>query len=398
MNSPEHIVVAGAAAAGITAARALRAQGWGGRLTLIGKEGGMPYDRPPLSKRLMAGECPVEALNLVSEDGMKALNLHYLDGTSATGLDTDASSLQLSNGSTLQYDRLLIATGADARVIPNLSQAANCYSLRNLNDALAIREHLTAGKRVLVVGAGFIGTELAAIAKTSGCEVTVIDKSKVPLGARVGDIVGKRIEKLHEANGVVFHNDCELREVKWRDRTITEVRLDTGVVIACDVIVVAIGAVPSVQWCSGLNIRSGVVCNEYCEAAPNVYAAGDAAEWFHKGYGEHMRIEHRTNASEQAMAAAKNMLGSRVEYAPLPFFWSDQYQVQIHSYGRIGPQYTVEVVEGDQLKDDSCIFRYYQGDVLMGVLSWNASRKAREHIKPLKEEWTKSHAPAAVAG
>lgn len=148
--------------------------------------------------------------------------------------------------------------------------------------------------------------------------------------------------------------------MKWRDRTITEVRLDTGVVIACDVIVVAIGAVPSVQWCSGLNIRSGVVCNEYCEAAPNVYAAGDAAEWFHKGYGEHMRIEHRTNASEQAMAAAKNMLGSRVEYAPLPFFWSDQYQVQIHSYGRIGPQYTVEVVEGDQLKDDSCIFRYYQ--------------------------------------
>ncbi|MGE8450800.1 MAG: NAD(P)/FAD-dependent oxidoreductase, partial [Pseudomonadales bacterium] len=311
MNSPEHIVVVGASAAGITAARALRAQGWGGRLTLIGKEGGMPYDRPPLSKRLMAGECPVEALNLVSEDGMKALNLHYLDGTSATGLDTDASSLQLSNGSTLQYDRLLIATGADARVIPNLSQAANCYSLRNLNDALAIREHLTAGKRALVVGAGFIGTELAAIAKTSGCEVTVIDKSKVPLGARVGDIVGKRIEKLHEANGVVFHNDCELREVKWRDRTITEVRLDTGVVIACDVIVVAIGAVPSVQWCSGLNIRSGVVCNEYCEAAPNVYAAGDAAEWFHKGYGEHMRIEHRTNASEQAMAAAKNMLGSR---------------------------------------------------------------------------------------
>lgn len=158
MNSPEHIVVVGASAAGITAARALRAQGWGGRLTLIGKEGGMPYDRPPLSKRLMAGECPVEALNLVSEDGMKALNLHYLDGTSATGLDTDASSLQLSNGSTLQYDRLLIATGADARVIPNLSQAANCYSLRNLNDALAIREHLTAGKRALVVGAGFIGT------------------------------------------------------------------------------------------------------------------------------------------------------------------------------------------------------------------------------------------------
>jgi NADPH-dependent 2,4-dienoyl-CoA reductase/sulfur reductase-like enzyme len=309
-----------------------------------------------LSKRLMAGECPVEALNLVSEDGMKALNLHYLDGTSATGLDTDASSLQLSNGSTLQYDRLLIATGADARVIPNLSQAANCYSLRNLNDALAIREHLTAGKRALVVGAGFIGTELAAIAKTSGCEVTVIDKSKVPLGARVGDIVGKRIEKLHEANGVVFHNDCELREVKWRDRTITEVRLDTGVVIACDVIVVAIGAVPSVQWCSGLNIRSGVVCNEYCEAAPNVYAAGDAAEWFHKGYGEHMRIEHRTNASEQAMAAAKNMLGSRVEYAPLPFFWSDQYQVQIHSYGRIGPQYTVEVVEGDQLKTTPASF------------------------------------------
>lgn len=397
MDSPEHIVVVGASAAGITAARTLRAQGWEGRLTLIGKESGLPYDRPPLSKRLMAGKCPVEALNLMSEDGMKALNLRYIDGMSATGLHANDNALQLSNGTTLHYDRLLIATGADARVIPSLGQAENCYSLRNVSDALAIREHLTVGKRVLVVGAGFIGTELAAIARAKGCLVTVLDKSRIPLAARVGEIVGKRIEKLHEGNGVVFHNKCEITEAKWHNRSIAEVRLDTGIAVPCDLIVVAIGATPNVQWCGGLNIRSGVVCNEFCEAAPNVYAAGDAAEWFHKGYGEHIRIEHRTNASEQAMAAAKNMLGSRIEYAPLPFFWSDQYQIQIQSYGRIGPQYTVDIVEGDS-KDESLIFRYFQGDALMGILSWNASRKAREFINPLKDVWTKSAASAAVAG
>ena len=189
VSTAQHIVVVGASAAGITAARTLRAQGWDGQLTLVGKEHGLPYDRPPLSKRLMAGQCAPEALNLVSEDGLQALKLDYLKGTSAVGLRVKQNSLQLSNGSSLQYDRLLIATGCDARVIPGLSETSNCFHLRNLSDALAIREQLTEGRRLVLIGAGFIGTELAAVARANACKVEVVDSAPIPLSMRVGETV-----------------------------------------------------------------------------------------------------------------------------------------------------------------------------------------------------------------
>lgn len=388
MSSTDRMVVVGASAAGCTGVRTLRSTGWSGEIVLVGDENCTPYDRPPLSKKLISGECETEKIQLTSLDDFKKLDVAYRPGVSAVSLDRDQKTIALSTGETLEYSRLLIATGARARPLPLLHGAKNCFYLRNLPDALAIRARLTAGKHIAIIGAGFIGTELAAIARSLGVNVTVIDQWGTPLAAKIGAVAGARIEALHESRGVKFHLRSNIVGVEKTADGIDRITLHDGASIECDMVIVAIGAIPNAEWLegSGLDIRNGLVCDEYCAADNDVYAAGDVAQWFHGGYGSHMRIEHRTNASEQAMTAARNMLGAKIPYRPLPFFWSDQYDVQLQSYGRIGADFSVEYLSGSP-RENSFVLGYFHQDKLNGVLSWNAIREGRQHLASLRTAW-----------
>jgi NADPH-dependent 2,4-dienoyl-CoA reductase/sulfur reductase-like enzyme len=239
--------------------------------------------------------------------------------------------------------------------------------LRTLDDALTLRERLGPGQRLVVVGAGFLGAEAAAVAWRLGAQVTLLEPAPVPLAHAVGEEVGRVLSRAHLERGVDLRTGVAVTEV-----TEEGVRLADGAEIEADEVLVAIGSLPNVEWLadSGLTLGDGVVCDEYCEAARGVYAAGDVARWYNPLFGVSMRIEHRTNAAEQGMAAARNLLNSeaRKAFAPVPYFWSDQYEMKIQAYGYLRGHEEVRVVEGE-LAEGRFLAAYRRGERLSGVLA-----------------------------
>ncbi|MFD8818317.1 NAD(P)/FAD-dependent oxidoreductase, partial [Streptomyces sp. NPDC059627] len=234
-------------------------------------------------------------------------------------------------------------------------------------DALTLRERLGPGQRLVVVGAGFLGAEAAAVARRLGAQVTLLEPAPVPLAHAVGEEVGRVLSRAHLERGVDLRTGVKVTEV-----TEEGVRLADGTEIEADEVLVAIGSLPNVEWLadSGLTVGDGVVCDEYCEAARGVYAAGDVARWYNPLFGVSMRIEHRTNAAEQGMAAARNLLnpGARKAFAPVPYFWSDQYEMKIQAYGYLRGHEEVRVVEGE-LAEGRFVAGYRRGERLSGVLA-----------------------------
>ncbi|MEU1405432.1 FAD-dependent oxidoreductase [Streptomyces sp. NPDC005728] len=357
------IVVVGASAAGLAAAETFRREGYDGTLTLVGDEPHPPYDRPPLSKQVLAAAWPPERVRLRPPAGLAALGLDLRLGTAATGLDAAERTLRLADGRQLPYDGLVIATGVRPRRLPG----EGAHVLRTLDDALNLRDRLRPGVRLVVVGAGFLGTEAAAVAVTLGARVTLLEPAPVPLAHVVGEEVGRVLSRVHLERGVDLRTGVTVREV-----TEEGVRLGDGREVEADEVLVAVGSLPNTEWLagSGLTVADGVVCDAYCAAAPGVYAAGDVARWHHPHFGVPMRIEHRIHAAEQGMAAARHLLDpeARKPFAPVPYFWSDQYDLRIQAYGYLRGHDELAVVGGD-LAEGRFVAAYRNGDRLTGALA-----------------------------
>ncbi|MET7330348.1 FAD-dependent oxidoreductase [Nonomuraea sp. NPDC005650] len=372
----KRVLVVGASAAGLAAAETLRREGFDGTLTLVGDEPAAPYDRPPLSKQILSGEWSPTRLPLRAPADLDALDLDLRLGAAATGLDLAERAVRLADGAAVPYDGLIVATGVRPRRLPG----RGAHVLRTLDDALALRGRLEPGRRLAVVGAGFLGSEAAAVARGLGCEVTLLEPAPVPLAHALGEQVGRVLSRAHLEHGVDLRTGVTVTEAGKGG-----VRLADGGSVEADEVLVAVGSLPNTEWLvgSGLTVADGLVCDAYCAAAPDVYAAGDVARWHNPLFGTSMRIEHRTNAAEQGMAAARNLLHpeARKPFAPVPYFWSDQYDMKVQAYGYLRGHDGVAVVEGD-LDERRFLAAYRTGDRLTGVLTVGLPPKA---IRPWRQ-------------
>lgn len=360
-TSLRRVVIVGASLAGLRAAEQLRSLGFDGTVTMVGAEPHLPYDRPPLSKAFLAGTLPEERIVLRKPDDIDTLQLEWRLGTRATALDLDRRTVSTDTDPTpVPFDGLVIATGGTPRWPGSWPRLTGMHALRTLDDARALRADLDAApRRVVVIGAGFIGAEVAGTARAKGLEVTVVEAAPVPLTRGLGPVMGAAVSALHRDHGVDLRTGVGVAAIRGDgaggDARVTAVVLTDGTVVEADVVVVGIGVAPETGWLesSGLELRDGVVCDAALGAlgTHGVVAAGDLTRWPNPFLGEEVRVEHWTNAAEQGPHAVRTLLdraagGAGAPYAALPFFWSDQYDRKVQFLGRAGEADEVEVVLG----------------------------------------------------
>lgn len=400
MAALDRVAVIGASLAGLRAVETLRQRGFDGRIALVGAEPHPPYDRPPLSKEVLQGTLEPEATPLRPDDKLAELELDLRLGCRAVALDPKAREVTLDTGERLAWDGLLIATGGSPRSLPGPPPPGGVHLLRTLDDALAIRSELERGPRVAVVGAGFIGGEVAASCRKRGLDVTVIEALDVPLERSIGAEMGRACAALHVDHGVALRCGTGVAGFEGSDH-VTAVRLADGHRVPADLVVVGIGVCPETGWLasSGLELDDGVVCDATCATrAPGVVAAGDVARFQNPLFGESMRVEHWTNAVEQGVAAAGRLLDgeSAPPFAPVPFFWSDQYDVKIQFAGRVRPGDAVRVVHGS-VEEHRFVAVYGRDGRLTGVLGFNQPRRVIAYRRMLRERASFEQALARAA-
>jgi NADPH-dependent 2,4-dienoyl-CoA reductase/sulfur reductase-like enzyme len=378
-HPPRRIAVVGASAAGLATVETLRREGFDGAITLIGDESHPPYDRPPLTKQVLSGEWEPERVLLRPPADLDALGLDLRLGTAARSLDRAGRTVTLSDGSQVGYDSLVVATGVRPRRLPATDDIPGAHVLRTWDQALALKERLASGRRLVVVGAGFLGAEAAAVAQSAGADVTLLEPAPVPMARAVGPEVGQVLCDVHRDHGVQVRAGTAVTRVLTADGRATGVQLADGDIVPADDVPIAIGSLPNTEWLNGSDLRldDGVVCDQYCAAAPGIYAAGDVARWYHPLFGATLRIEHRTNATEQGMAVARNLLAGHAPrpFAPVPYFWSDQYDLKIKAYGYLRGHDQVQIV-GGSLAERRFLAAYRKGDRLIGVLAVGMPPKA----------------------
>jgi len=378
MSEMNRIAVVGASLAGLRAVEFLRRAKFEGQLVLIGDEEHLPYDRPPLSKEVLRGEWEQERLAL-RRKSYDDLHVDLMLGRRAVSLDSDAREVGLEGGSSVSFDGMIIATGGHVRELPNQPRLEGIYTLRTLGDSLAIRRALEAKPRVAVIGAGFIGAEVAASARQLGLEVTMIEALETPLAQSLGPRLGRILEEVHERHGVRVHCGRRIEGFGGSDR-VESVLLDDGTEVDCDVVVVGIGVSPSVSWLSGsgVELEDGVKCDEtLATSAPGVVAAGDVASWYNPLFEERMRVEHWTNAVEQARHAVSTLLAAPGEAKPfesVPMFWSDQFDIKIQGVGRPKPTDDL-ILLGGTAEGDKLIALYGRAGRLVGAVAFNQPPK-----------------------
>jgi 3-phenylpropionate/trans-cinnamate dioxygenase ferredoxin reductase subunit len=341
-------VIVGAALAGAKAAEALREAGFEGRVVLVGSEQELPYERPPLSKGYLLGNDPRESAQVLPAEWYPAHDVELLLGRTATALDLAAKSVALDDGTAVAYDKLLLATGSRVRRLDvEGSENAGIFYLRSLPECDALKEALRPGRQVVVVGAGWIGLETAAAARHHGCDVTVVEVEQLPLQRVLGDEIATVYRDLHNANGVRFHFGAGVREFGGLAGSLTDVVLADGTEIGADVAIVGVGITPVVDLAqaAGLDIDNGIAVDEFQRTSdPDVYACGDVASWQSMLVGARIRVEHWGNALSGGPAAAKAMLGGSEPYDPVPYFFSDQYDLGMEYAGYVPPREYDEVV------------------------------------------------------
>jgi len=407
------VVVVGASLAGLRAAEELRARGFDGTITVVGEERHEPYDRPPLSKQILAGTWPAEraALAVSADGGLDGLGLDWRLGQRAIALDPRARQVTLAGGERLGYDGLVIATGSAPRELPGTETLAGAHTLRTLDDCEAIRTDLEAGPgRVVVVGAGFIGSEVAATCRTRGHEVTVLEALPVPLGRALGDEMGAVMGELHRDHGVEVRLGTGVAGFEaGSGGRVERIRLADGNTLDADLVVVGIGVTPNTGWLegSGLALDDGVVCDASAWVAPGIVAAGDVARWPSHRFGELMRVEHWDNAITMGEHAARRLLAdlagsdpgeAQEPYDPVPWFWSDQYDRKIQLAGRSSSADEVQVVDGD-VAERRFVALYRRGDRLAGVLAMNRPRPLMSYrgLVERRATWDEALAEAGAA-
>ena len=386
------IAVVGASLAGLRAVEALRHEGFDGRITVIGAESRLPYDRPPLSKQVLAGEWDVDRIQLRDADRYDELDLDLRLGTRADRLDLAGSAVGIDDGTAIPYDGLVIATGASPRVLPGMPALPGLFTLRTLDDCLALTAAVAQpGCRVVVVGAGFIGSEVAATCHRRGAAVTVLEMLPVPLARVLGEEMGKVCGQLHLDEGVDLRCGVGVAAVEG-DGRVERVVLSDGQDVEADVVVIGVGVQPATAWLddSGLTLRDGVLCDDRCFALGSdgrVVAAGDVARWHNPLVGADIRVEHWTNAAEQGDHAARNLLAGPDEatpFAPVPFFWSDQYDVKIQYVGHSSPDDEIALVHGSPA-DRKFVVLYGRDGRLTAALAFSRPRQLMAYRRLLAE-------------
>ena len=374
--SMRSVTIVGASLAGLRAAETLRHEGFDGDVTLIGAEDHLPYDRPPLSKQVLAGKWEPERTALATPDKMVELGVDARLGVRAVSFDLATRRLTLQTGETLAVDGLLAATGARCRTLPGTEGLGGVHVLRSLDDCLALRNDFDAVPgRVVVVGAGFIGAEVAATARTRGLEVTMVEALPTPLSRVLGDEMGSVCAAVHRDHGVDLRTGVGVDGLEGEGR-VARVLLSDGSAVDADVVVVGIGVIPNTEWLvgSGLTVDNGLLCDASCLAAERVVGAGDIARWPNELFGEVMRVEHWDNAAAQGAHAARRLLSADAgPFAPVPWFWSDQYDRKIQLAGRVRPDDEVRVVAGS-VEERRFAALYGRAGRLMGVLGFNRPR------------------------
>ncbi|MFB9932094.1 NAD(P)/FAD-dependent oxidoreductase [Amycolatopsis halotolerans] len=365
------VAIVGASLAGTRAAQELRAQGFDGRVVLIGEEPHLPYDRPPLSKAFLTGTASRESLDLLDADDLASLDVRL--GTRAERFDAATGRLVLTGGE-LAADGVILATGGRARALPGTESVAGVHVLRTLDDALALREELVPGARAVIVGGGFIGAEVASTCSGLGLDVTVLEALPTPMARVLGPELGSICAGLHGRNGVTLRCGTAVAGLSTLSGRVTGVQLDTGENLPADVVVAGIGMVPAVEWLdgSGLEIGNGVRTDTgLVTSLPNVVAAGDVAAYGPAG----TRHEHWTNATEQASVAIANLLAGQVvrEYQPSGYVWSDQYAGTLQLAGHPSPGDEVRFADGGP-DDESFLATYHRDGQTVAVFGFNNPR------------------------
>jgi NADPH-dependent 2,4-dienoyl-CoA reductase/sulfur reductase-like enzyme len=382
-------VIVGASLAGLRAAGSLRHHGHDGPIVIVGDEPHMPYDRPPLSKQLLVGKVEPEAAALRVEDHVDA---EWVLGRPAAGLDLRDRTVVLEGGGRIGYDLLVLATGAHPRQLGTLPPGPGVHYLRTISDSLALRDDLRRSDSAVIVGAGFIGLEVASSALQMGLSVTVLEALPVPLERVLGAQMGHAIAGWHRSHGV------DLRLGAMVDSLVADptgrpegVRLADGTVVPAEVVVVGIGVSPTTSWLegSGVDLHDGVLCDERLRVLasgrpiPNVVAAGDVARWKHRVYGESVRQEHWTNASSQGEHAGQTLLlgEEALPFCPVPYVWSDQHGAKLQFVGRALPEDEVALLEGS-VEDARFVAAYGRAGRVVAALGarWPAKVMALQQL------------------
>jgi NADPH-dependent 2,4-dienoyl-CoA reductase/sulfur reductase-like enzyme len=353
---------------GLAAARTaeqLRRSEYAGAITIVSDEDHLPYDRPPLSKEVLRAE--VDDVTLKPAEFYEENEITLLLGNGARSVDADAKALTLADGSALSYDELIIATGLVPKTIPSFPDLEGIRVLRSLEESIALREHAGSARNAVVVGAGFIGCEVAASLRAMGVDVVLVEPQPTPLASVLGEQIGALVSRLHQAEGVDVRCDVGVAEVRGTDN-VEKVVLSDGTELDADLVVVGIGSRPSTDWLegSGIEVDNGVVCDDVGRTATaHVWAIGDVASWRHP-VGHQVRVEHWSNVADQARVMVPAMVGKEIPATvSVPYFWSDQYDVKIQCLGEPESDDTVHIVEDDGRK----FLAYYERDgVVAGVV------------------------------
>jgi 3-phenylpropionate/trans-cinnamate dioxygenase ferredoxin reductase component len=387
--SNQTFVIVGASLAGARAAAELRERGFDGKLVLVGAEPGQPYERPPLSKDYLRGESEREKAYVHPEDYYRQHEIELRTETEVSAIDPAAGAVTLAGGETISFDKLLLTTGAEPRRIPVAgAELEGVYYLRTMADSEALRERLENGARLAVVGAGWIGTEVAASARQKGVEVTLIDPLQVPYENILGKEIGMFYRDVHASHGVELLLGDGVESFQG-DGRLARVRTTSGRTIECDFAVVGIGVVPRTQLAdaAGLEVGNGIVVDASLRtSSPNVFAAGDVANAWHPFFEQHVRVEHWANALNQGPAAARAMLGDETGYDRIPYFFSDQYDVGMEYSGHT-PSWDEVVFRGDRESGEFVAFWLKDGRVIAGmnVNVWDVNDQVQALIRSRRE-------------
>jgi len=389
MSTEQNFVIVGGGLAGASAAEELRKQGFDGSVTLLASEKHEPYIRPPLSKGYLNGSDGLDAVYVHPSEWYTENHIDVKTGTSATSIDRAAHEVTLSTGEKLSYDKLLLATGSSPRHLPiEGADLAGVYYLRTLDDSEALQAELKAGgKKLVLVGSGWIGMEVGATARTLGNEVTILERDPIPLVNALGDELGTLFADYHKEKGVVLRTSLIVDKIVGADGHVNGVALDGGEVVPADLVLVGIGAVPNVQLAkdAGLEVDNGILTDASLNTSdPDIYAAGDVASALHPLIGQRLRSEHWANALNEGPAAARAMLGQDVSFDDIPYFYTDQFDLGME-YSGYGPltRGAKVVYRGNKAGREFIAFWVADGKVVAGmnVNVWDVNEQVQRIIR-----------------